>query len=114
MKGKTITGLLSSVLKHTPTSLKTLGWLKSNIIADSAMKSSISSGLDASIEIKKKNCYYTLVQKIPNLLFSVLIATALLIEPVALCLVEDVRMRVPFITLPNAPVSQQNWWNIKW
>ena len=46
--GRTISGSLSSVSKHTPTSRRTLGWLKSSIIADSAMKSSISSGLDAS------------------------------------------------------------------
>ena len=49
MYGRMIIGNVSWVSKHTSTSRRTLGWLKSSIIADSAMKSSTSSGLEAPV-----------------------------------------------------------------
>ena len=41
--GRTIAGRLSSMLKHTPTRRKMLGWSKFTIIPDSAINLSISS-----------------------------------------------------------------------
>lgn len=41
--GRTIAGKLSSMLKHTPTKRRMLGWSKLTIIPDSAMNLSISS-----------------------------------------------------------------------
>lgn len=50
MYGSTMSGRLSSVSKHTPNNLRTLGWSNPSIRMDSFTKSLMFSGVDISVD----------------------------------------------------------------